>query len=115
MALAPFAVLCGGKLRSDEEEEKRKKSGEKGRHMPWQTQWERTAEEKQVCDALEKVRAEVNAKSLTSGTYILLLLNLLDIYFIRSRHRVRFAQGPLRLPRPRWKEARANRRKHRSS
>ncbi|KAJ3530255.1 hypothetical protein NMY22_g8647 [Coprinellus aureogranulatus] len=66
MALAPFAVLCGGKLRSDEEEEKRKNSGEKGRHMPWQTQWERTPEEKKVCDALEKVRVEVGAKSLTS-------------------------------------------------
>jgi aryl-alcohol dehydrogenase-like predicted oxidoreductase len=68
MALAPFSVLCGGKLRSDAEEEKRKESGEKGRLMPWQTQWERTPEEKKVCDALEKVRAEVSAKSLTSGT-----------------------------------------------
>ncbi|TEB20739.1 Aldo/keto reductase [Coprinellus micaceus] len=29
--------------------------GEKGRLMPWQTQWERTPEEKKVCDALEKV------------------------------------------------------------
>ncbi|KAJ2920113.1 hypothetical protein MD484_g265, partial [Candolleomyces efflorescens] len=66
MALAPFGVLCGGKLRSDEEEEKRKKSGEKGRHMPWMTSWERTPEEKKVCDALDKVRAEVGAKSLTS-------------------------------------------------
>ncbi|RXW21708.1 hypothetical protein EST38_g4158 [Candolleomyces aberdarensis] len=66
MALAPFGVLCGGKLRSDEEEEKRKKSGEKGRNMPWMTSWERTPEEKKVCDALDKVRAEVGAKSLTS-------------------------------------------------
>jgi aryl-alcohol dehydrogenase-like predicted oxidoreductase len=69
MALAPFGVLCGGKLRSDEEEEKRKKSGEKGRHMPWMTSWERTPEEKKVCDALDKVRAEVGAKSLTSGMH----------------------------------------------
>ncbi|KAJ2931099.1 hypothetical protein H1R20_g5993, partial [Candolleomyces eurysporus] len=66
MALAPFGVLCGGKLRSDEEEERRKKSGEKGRNMPWMTSWERTPEEKKVCDALDKVRAEVGAKSLTS-------------------------------------------------
>lgn len=66
MALAPFAVLCGGKLRSDEEEERRRQTGEKGRNMPWMSSWERTPEEKKVCDVLEKVRKEVGAKSLTS-------------------------------------------------
>ncbi|KAF5335278.1 hypothetical protein D9611_011761 [Ephemerocybe angulata] len=66
MALAPFSVLHGGKLRSDAEEEARRTSGEKGRHMPWQTQWERTPEEKAVCDKLEKVREEVGVKSLSS-------------------------------------------------
>jgi hypothetical protein len=69
MAFAPFAVLCGGKLRSDEEEEKRKKSGEKGRLMPWMTGWERTPDEKKVCDALEKVRAQVGAKHITAGRF----------------------------------------------
>lgn len=67
MALAPFGVLCAGKLRSDEEEERRKASGELGRNMPWSGGWERTAEEKKVCEHLEKVRVEVGAKSLTSG------------------------------------------------
>ena len=37
--------------------------------MPWSGGWERTAEEKQVCDRLEKVQGEVGAKSLTAGTY----------------------------------------------
>lgn len=72
MALAPFAVLCGGKLRSDEEEERRRQTGEKGRNMPWMSSWERTPEEKKVCDVLEKVRKEVGAKSLTSGMFLLL-------------------------------------------
>ncbi|KAF5340053.1 hypothetical protein D9611_012400 [Ephemerocybe angulata] len=66
MAFAPFGVLCSGKLRSDEEEERRKKTGEQGRNMPWQAGWERTPEEKKVCDHLEKVRKEVGATSLSA-------------------------------------------------
>ncbi|TEB21676.1 arylalcohol dehydrogenase [Coprinellus micaceus] len=66
MAFAPFGVLAGGKLRSNADEEARKASGEGGRNMPWSGGWERTAEEKQVCDRLEKVQGEVGAKSLTA-------------------------------------------------
>ncbi|KAJ2933311.1 hypothetical protein H1R20_g3786, partial [Candolleomyces eurysporus] len=66
MAFAPFGVLCAGKLRSDEEEERRKKTGEQGRNMPWSGGWERTPEEKKVCDHLEKVRKEVGAKTITA-------------------------------------------------
>lgn len=32
MALAPFDVLAGGKIRSDAEEQRRRESGEKGMH-----------------------------------------------------------------------------------
>lgn len=32
LALAPWNVLAGGKLRTDEEEEKRRKTGENGTH-----------------------------------------------------------------------------------
>lgn len=67
MAFAPFNVLCSGKIRSDEEEERRRNTGEKGRDMPWMAGWERTPEEKKVCDALEKVRAEIGAKNITAG------------------------------------------------
>ncbi|KAJ3539847.1 hypothetical protein NMY22_g4553 [Coprinellus aureogranulatus] len=66
MALAPYGVLCGGKLRSDAEEAARKASGEGGRNMQWSNGWERGPEEKKVCDYLEKVRGEVGAKSLTA-------------------------------------------------
>lgn len=34
LALAPWNVLAGGKLRTDEEEEKRRKTGENGTHCP---------------------------------------------------------------------------------
>lgn len=66
MAFAPFGVLCGGKLRSNEEEERRRQTGEKGRVVPWAASWERTPEEKQICDALDKVRAEIGAANLAS-------------------------------------------------
>ncbi|OSX66459.1 hypothetical protein POSPLADRAFT_1038633 [Postia placenta MAD-698-R-SB12] len=65
MALAPWNVLAAGKIRSDAEEERREQTGEKGRRV-WNDAWKRTPDERKVCQALEKVAAEVNAKSITS-------------------------------------------------
>ncbi|KAF9479449.1 arylalcohol dehydrogenase [Pholiota conissans] len=64
MALAPWNVLSGGKFRSDAEEEKRRQTGEGGR--TYAGPWERNEKEKIVCKALEKVAAEIGAKSITS-------------------------------------------------
>ena len=72
MAIAPFEVLAGGKIRADAEEERHRQSGENG----WTTfdpNWERTPAEKQVTDALEKVAAEVGAKNIQAGSYSLLI------------------------------------------
>lgn len=68
MALAPWNVLAAGKIRSDEEEERRRQTGEKGR-MTFNPEWERTDEEKKVCQALEKVAGEIGAKHITSGAH----------------------------------------------
>ncbi|KAJ7062820.1 Aldo/keto reductase [Mycena amicta] len=57
MALAPWDVLCGGKLRTDAEEEARRESGEKGR-MLFGPNWERTENEAKMSRALEKVAGE---------------------------------------------------------
>jgi len=65
MALAPWGVLGGGKLRTDEEEERRRETGEKGRDLFGQG-WERTEAEKKICAALEKVAKDVGAKHITS-------------------------------------------------
>ncbi|EDR13194.1 uncharacterized protein LACBIDRAFT_177284 [Laccaria bicolor S238N-H82] len=65
LALAPWNVLAAGKIRTDEEEEKRRQTGEKGR-MIFGPDWERTDKEKRVCKALEQVASEVGAKSITS-------------------------------------------------
>ncbi|KAJ7589898.1 NADP-dependent oxidoreductase domain-containing protein [Mycena floridula] len=53
LALAPFGVLAGGKIRTDEEEKKRKESGENG-------------QQKKVCKVLEEIAAEVGAKHITA-------------------------------------------------
>ncbi|KAF8814291.1 arylalcohol dehydrogenase [Phlegmacium glaucopus] len=65
MALAPWNVLAGGKIRTDEEEEKRRQTGEKGR-AGFTTEWERNEKEKTVSKALEKVAAEIGAKNINS-------------------------------------------------
>jgi len=64
LALAPWNVLAGGKIRSDAEEEKRIQSGEGGRQLFGD--WKRTEEQKKMCKALEQVAKEVGAKSITS-------------------------------------------------
>ncbi|KAJ8075352.1 putative aryl-alcohol dehydrogenase aad14 [Marasmius tenuissimus] len=64
MALAPWGVLGGGKLRTDAEEEQRKQSGEEGRKVL--TDWLRNPDEVKMSHALEKVAKEVGVKNITS-------------------------------------------------
>ncbi|KAF8970113.1 NADP-dependent oxidoreductase domain-containing protein [Flammula alnicola] len=66
MALCPWNVLAAGKIRTDAEEERRRKTGEKGRTLT-EPEWERNDQQKRVCKALEKVAADIGAKSITSG------------------------------------------------
>ncbi|RXW21698.1 hypothetical protein EST38_g4143 [Candolleomyces aberdarensis] len=72
MALAPWGVLAGGKIRSDDEEERRRQTGEKGRTFV-SPNWERTESEKKVCDALEVVKKEVGANNITAVAIAYLL------------------------------------------
>jgi aryl-alcohol dehydrogenase-like predicted oxidoreductase len=70
MALAPWNVLAGGKIRTDEEEERRRQTGEKGRTLALvPTDWERNEKERMVCKALEKIAVEIGTKHITSGIY----------------------------------------------
>jgi aryl-alcohol dehydrogenase-like predicted oxidoreductase len=66
LALAPWGVLGGGKIRTNAEEARRKESGEKGRTILGPN-WERSPEEKKVCDVLEEIAKEVNCESITAG------------------------------------------------
>lgn len=64
MAIAPWNVLAGGKIRTDAEEQRRLESGERGRTTFGD--WKRTETERNVSQALEKVAQEIGAKSITS-------------------------------------------------
>lgn len=65
MAIAPWSVLAAGKLRTDEEEERRAQSGEKGR-VSMDLEWKRNDNERAMSVALEKVAKEVGAKQITA-------------------------------------------------
>ncbi|KAL0062144.1 putative aryl-alcohol dehydrogenase aad14 [Marasmius tenuissimus] len=65
MAICPWGVLGGGRLRTDAEEEQRKQSGEGGRTM-MSSEWLRNPDEVAMSRALEKVAKEVGAKSINS-------------------------------------------------
>lgn len=70
VALAPFQVLAAGKLRTDAEERRRKEENDNGRVVVGgkaTTSTERTESELKMSRALEKVAAEVGAKSITSS------------------------------------------------
>jgi aryl-alcohol dehydrogenase-like predicted oxidoreductase len=66
LALAPWDVLGGGKVRTDAEEARRRETGEKGR-MGFSRSWERTEEERKVCLVLEQIAKEVETESITAG------------------------------------------------
>lgn len=65
LALAPWNVLAGGKLRSDEEEKKRLETGEKGRDM-YGVGWQRNENETKMSHTLEKIGKEVGG-SISAG------------------------------------------------
>ncbi|KAF8591643.1 Aldo/keto reductase [Ramaria rubella] len=64
LALAPWAVLSSGRFRTDEEEKRRKESGEHGRKTAGPN-WERTPTEVKVSHKLEEIAKEVGAKHIT--------------------------------------------------
>lgn len=66
MALSPYNIFQQGKIRTDEEEEERRRTGTKGR-VGFTSTWERSEDEKKMCKALEKVAAEVGAVSIRAG------------------------------------------------
>ncbi|TBU22008.1 Aldo/keto reductase [Dichomitus squalens] len=63
LALAPWNVLAAGRIRTDEEEERRRQTGELGRTI-FRPGWERTESERTLCKALEEVQKQVGAKSI---------------------------------------------------
>jgi aryl-alcohol dehydrogenase-like predicted oxidoreductase len=65
MAIVPWSVLAGGRLRSDADEKKREESGEGGRALG--PDWKRNDNERKMSAALEKVGQEVGCASVSAG------------------------------------------------
>ncbi|KIJ22754.1 hypothetical protein M422DRAFT_196755, partial [Sphaerobolus stellatus SS14] len=64
LALAPWGVLGQGRIRTDEEEERRKKRGETGDTRGFQ--WIRTPDQVKLSHKLEEIAKEVGAKHITA-------------------------------------------------
>ena len=116
LALACWNVLAGGHIRTDEEEEQRRRTGEHGRKL--ERSWERTEDEKKVCKALEQVAREVGAKHITAGQSSIPILGLIvrDAQLgTLSCVGVYNAKGSIRLPHRRRTQGRAIARKSRGT
>jgi len=87
LALAPWNVLAAGKIRTDEEEERRRQTGEKGR-TTFNPNWERNEKEKKVCKALEKVAGEIGANSITSVAIAYLMQKTTHVFPILGGRKV---------------------------
>ncbi|KAF9241186.1 NADP-dependent oxidoreductase domain-containing protein [Melanogaster broomeanus] len=94
MALAPWNVLAGGKLRTDAEEERRRKTGEKGRTL-MDSNWERTPVEREMSLALEKVAKEVGTEHITAVAIAYLMQKTPYVFPIVGGRKVEHLQGNL--------------------
>ena len=83
LALAPWGVLGQGRFRSDEEENRRKESGEKGRMFPTAT-WERTPDEIMISRKLEEIAEEVGTKCITAVA-IAYVMHVRSFPFVTAR------------------------------
>ncbi|RPD60791.1 Aldo/keto reductase [Lentinus tigrinus ALCF2SS1-6] len=92
MALAPWGVLGGGKIRTDEEELRRRQTGEKGRTMG-SPEWERTEEERKVASVLEEVAAEVGAPNIQAVAIAYVMQKTPYVFPIIGGRKVEHLQG----------------------
>ena len=61
LGLSPFGVLGSGKIHTNAWEARHRESGEKGRTIS-SSNWERTPEEKKMCDVLEEIEKELSTR-----------------------------------------------------
>lgn len=116
MALAPWNVLAGGKLRTDAEEQRRRESNEQRRTF-LSADWERTEDETKMSRALEKVAAEVGVQSITAGQPIInfAFVTQSDIFTLHdSGHRLPPPKDPVCLSHHWWSQGRTPPRQYRS-
>jgi aryl-alcohol dehydrogenase-like predicted oxidoreductase len=64
LALAPWGVVGGGKIRTDEEEQNREQSGEKGRQFFGD--WKRTPKEVNISRKVGEIAKQLGVKHITA-------------------------------------------------
>ncbi|KAH9018816.1 NADP-dependent oxidoreductase domain-containing protein [Lactarius deliciosus] len=87
LALAPWGILGGGRIRTDAEETRRRESGEKGR-MVFHSNWERTEEERKMSLVLEEVAQEVGVEGITAVAFAYHLLKMPYVFPITGCRKV---------------------------
>ncbi|KAH9846372.1 Aldo/keto reductase [Lenzites betulinus] len=94
MALAPWNVLAGGKIRSDAEEERRRQTGEKGRQNPITgMNWERDETQKKVAGVLEEIAAEVGVSNIQAVAIAYVMQKVPFVFPIIGGRKVEHLQG----------------------
>ncbi|KAF5316843.1 hypothetical protein D9758_017997 [Tetrapyrgos nigripes] len=96
LALPPWNVLGGGRIRTDEEEERREKTGEKGRQL-FGPEWKRTPEEVKISRALEKIAKEIGAKNITAVAIAYVMQKTPYVFPIIGGHRIEQLEQNLEL------------------
>jgi hypothetical protein len=96
LALGPWNVLAGAKLRTDAEEMRRRQSG----RMFASSTWERNEDEKRMSNALEEVAKQVGAEHIAAGEWdqIPNFHHQKWTHGIYSCHRISFPKDTLFVP-----------------
>lgn len=81
MALAPFDVLCSGKIRTSAEEARREASGEQGRRLI-SSEWKRSERDRAVCDVLEEIAKELGVGENIQAGMSITLIRLLEAFVV---------------------------------
>ncbi|CDO77141.1 hypothetical protein BN946_scf184657.g16 [Trametes cinnabarina] len=94
MAIAPWNVLAAGKIRTDAEEEERRRTGEKGR-TALSPNWERNDTEKKMAKVLEEIAAEVGASNIQAVAIAYVMQKVPYVFPIIGGRKVEHFQGNL--------------------
>ncbi|KAL7279999.1 hypothetical protein ACG7TL_006411 [Trametes sanguinea] len=94
MAIAPWNVLAAGKIRTDAEEEERRRTGEKGR-TALNPNWERNETERKMAKVLEEIAAETKAANIQAVAIAYVMQKVPYVFPIIGGRKVEHFKGNL--------------------
>ncbi|TFY80620.1 hypothetical protein EWM64_g3391 [Hericium alpestre] len=90
LALAPWDVLAGGKLRTDAEEQRRREAGVDERGG---SGWARTEAERTMSLALEKVAKEIRAKSIQAVAIAYVMQKTINVFPVIGGRKIEYLKA----------------------